>query len=328
MTRYLSGRFLQGIFVLWAAFTLSFVVLYALPSDPAAIMIGPSNSFTPAELEARRHELGLDRSLLEQYVGRLGDLLHGDLGRSVQSGQPVRELIGDALPQTAAITGLGLLFGVSLGVGLAVAATLTHRRWLRQTLLTLPPLGVAVPSFLVGLLLLQWFSFQWQLFPAIGNSGWRSLVLPAVTISLQPAALVAQLLARSLDNELRQNYVDLARAKGAGPARVNIRHALRNAALPALTIAGILVGGLLAGAIVVEVVFSRNGLGRISQAAVDSQDLPVVQGVVLLGSAVFVAVNLLVDLLYPLLDPRIARDGGTARRAPEAVAVGPAPSVT
>jgi peptide/nickel transport system permease protein len=295
-------------------------LLYALPSDPAAIVAGPSNSVTPQELQQLRHQLGIDRPLVDQYFSKLGAALHGDFGRSIQTGESVSSVIRNALPATAAMAGLGLVLGVLLGGGIANEATLTRRRWLTQTLMSLPPLAVAIPGFLIGLLLLQWFSFTWHVFPAIGNTGWKSLALPAVTISLQPAAMIAQILTKSLHNELRQPYVDTARSKGAGPVRVNIRHALRNAALPALTIAGVLVGGLLAGAIVVEVVFSRSGLGQISQQAVSTEDFPVIQGMVLLGSLIFVCINLIVDLLYPLLDPRLAQQ----RRTPRRIAVGPA----
>ncbi|MBW8481255.1 ABC transporter permease [Actinomadura parmotrematis] len=316
MARFLVGRVLQGVFVLWAAYTLSFAVLYALPSDPAAIAAGANNSVTPEQLAELRHEMGLDRPLAGQYLAKLGGALHGDLGTSLQSGEPVTSLIGAALPPTLAVAGLGLVLGALLGTGLAVLATVTPYRWLRQALLGLPPLGVAIPSFVVGLLLLQWFAFAWNVLPAIGEGGWRGLVLPAATIAVQPAALIGQVLARSMEGELGKDYVDVARAKGAGPFRVNVRHVLRNAALPTLTLAGLLVGGLLTGAIVVEAVFSRNGLGRITQGAVAAEDLPVVQGVVLLGAAVFVTVNLAVDLLYQVLDPRLAierRTAGTAR---------------
>lgn len=313
MKRYLAGRFLQGIFVLWAAYTLSFALLYALPSDPAAIVAGPANSVSPEELQQLRHQLGIDRPLIDQYFAKLGAALQGDFGRSIQTGEPVSSVINNALPATATMAGLGLLLGVLLGGGVAIAATLTRRRWLAQTLMSLPPLAVAVPGFLVGLLLLQWFSFTWHIFPAIGNAGWQSLVLPAVTISLQPAAMIAQVLTKSLHNELQQPYVHTARSKGVRPARVHLRHALRNAALPALTIAGVLVGGLLAGAIVVEVVFSRSGLGQIAQKAVSAQDFPVIQGMVLLASLIFVCINLMVDLLYPLLDPRLAQQRPASR---------------
>ncbi|MFB9833101.1 ABC transporter permease [Actinoallomurus acaciae] len=314
MARFLVGRVLQSVFVLWAAYTLSFVVLYALPSDPAAIAAGTTNSVTPEQLDELRHGMGLDRPLVEQYLTKLGGVLHGDLGRSVQSGERVTSLIAGALPPTLAVAGAGLVLAVILGTGLAVLTTVTGSRWLRQTLLGLPPLGVAIPSFVVGLLLLQWFSFTWNVFPAIGEGGWRGLVLPAVTIAVQPAALIGQVLAKSMGDELGKDYVDVARAKGAGPFRVNVRHVLRNAALPTLTLAGLLVGGLLTGAIVVEVVFSRNGLGQITQGAVSAEDLPVVQGVVLLGALVFVTVNLIVDLLYQVLDPRLAVERRSARR--------------
>ncbi|GLX11598.1 ABC transporter permease [Microbispora sp. NBRC 16548] len=315
MARYLLGRALQGVFVLWAAYTLSFAVLYALPSDPAAVMAGATNSVTPEQLEELRHELGLDRPLVVRYLTGLAGVLHGDLGRSVQSGEQVSSLIGGALPPTVAVAGAGLLLGAVFGTALAVLATVTRRRWLRQALLSAPPLGVAVPSFVVGLLLLQWFSFTWALFPAIGEDGWRGIVLPALTLSVQPAALIAQVLAKSMSDELGRGYVDVARAKGAGPWRVNLRHVLRNAALPALTVAGLLVGGLLTGAIVVEVVFSRNGLGQVTQAAVAFEDLPVIQGVVLLGAFVFVAANLAVDVLYRVLDPRLAAERDSVRRS-------------
>ncbi|WP_131736288.1 ABC transporter permease [Actinomadura roseirufa] len=315
MARYLLGRVLQGAFVLWAAYTLSFAVLFALPSDPAAIVAGTSNSVTPEQLDALRHELGIDRPLTEQYLTKLGGALHGDLGRSTQSGEAVSSVIGGAVPPTLAVTGAGFVLAVALGTGLAVLATVTGHGRLGRALLSLPPLGVAIPSFVVGLLLLQWFSFTWNLFPAIGEGGWRGIVLPAVTIAVQPAALIAQVLAKSMGDELGKDYVDVARAKGAGPFRVNVRHVLRNAALPALTLTGLLVGGLLTGAIVVEAVFSRQGLGQITQGAVSAEDLPVVQGMVLLGALVFVTVNIGVDLLYQVLDPRLAVERRTGRRS-------------
>ncbi|MEU1168597.1 ABC transporter permease, partial [Streptomyces sp. NPDC005921] len=186
-----------------------------------------------------------------------------------------------------------------------VVATYTSRRWLRQLLLSLPPLGVSVPTFWVGLLLVEAFSFRLRWFPAFGNDGLRGLVLPALTLALPTGALVAQVLAKSLLTALDQAYVETARAKGAGRWRVHLRHALRNASLPALTVVGLLVGQLIAGSVVVETVFSRDGLGRVTAAAVTAQDIPLVQGVVVFGALIFVATNLVVDLVYPLLDPRI-----------------------
>ena len=206
------------------------------------------------------------------------------------------------------------------GGGLAIVGTLVRSRGLSNTLLGLPPLGVAIPSFWLGLMLVQWFSFQIHLFPAVGNKGFSSIVLPAITLAVPTAALIAQMLSRSLRHSLDEPYVDTARAKGAGPLRVHFRHALRNASLPALTVTGLIVGELLAGAVVTETVFSRAGIGRLTATSVSAQDIPVVQGIVLFAAAVFVLVNLAVDLLYPLLDPRIVRRTRGARPAASAPA--------
>jgi peptide/nickel transport system permease protein len=211
------------------------------------------------------------------------------------------------VPSTAQITLAALLLAVVGGGLVALVSTGTRRNWLSNTLLGLPPLGVAIPSFWLGLLLLQQFSFNRSWFPAIGNDGWRSVVLPAITLAIPTGAFIAQVLSKSLRNAHREPYIDTARAKGAGPVRVQTRHALRNAALPALTMAGLIVGQLLSGSVVAETVFSRNGLGRVTSAAVGAQDIPVVHGLVLFGALVFVVVNLAIDLLYPVLDPRIAR---------------------
>ncbi len=307
MLRYLGRRVLLALGVLWAAYTVSFAILYLLPSDPVEIMAAGGDSIMadPERMAALRHEHGLDRPVLAQYADQLADAVRGDLGRSVQSGQRVTKMIIDALPPTLTLAASAFGIGVLLGTGLAVWGTYTRRRWLRQTLLAVPVLGVCLPSFLVGLVLIQMVSFWWGLLPAVGDHGVRTLLLPAVTLALPCAALITQVLARSLTTALGEPYLETARAKGAGPARVHLRHALRNAGMPAVTLAGVLAGNMMASAIVVETVFSRPGIGRIVVAAVRYQDIPVVQGVVLLGALTFVAVNLVVDLLYPLLDPRV-----------------------
>ncbi|MGW0807734.1 ABC transporter permease [Nonomuraea sp. NPDC002799] len=304
---YLLRRIGQAVFVLWAAYTVSFVVLFALPADPVSVMIGPGARLSPAELAAIRADLGLDRSLAAQYAVRLGGVLRGDLGESIQFRQPVTRLIGQALPRTAEIAGAGLALGLLLGLALALATGLARGRW--RVLSVLPPLGVAVPSFWVGLLLLQQFSFHWRWFPAVGGEGPAGVVLPAVTLAVPAAAVIAHVLGQRLRETLSEGYIDTARAKGASALRVVAGHALRNAAPPALAMAGLLVGGLLTGSVVVETVFSRQGLGRLSAQAVTSQDLPLVQGLVLFGAAVFAVVNLLVDLVHPLLDPRVSARG-------------------
>ncbi|MET9383630.1 ABC transporter permease [Streptomyces sp. NPDC002928] len=308
MRRYVIKRLTQAVGVLWAAYTVSFLVLDFLPGDPVTAMAGAgmdSGQVDPAQLAALRHEYGFDKPVLVQYAEYLGRAVRGNFGDAVSTGRPVTSTLADALPQTLQLTGAALLLAVVLGGGLAVVATYTGQRWLRQLLLSLPPLGVSVPTFWVGLLLVEAFSFRLRWFPAFGNDGLRGLVLPALTLAIPTGAQVAQVLAKSLLTALDQAYVETARAKGAGRWRVHLRHALRNASLPALTVVGLLVGQLIAGSVVVETVFSRDGLGRVTAAAVTSQDIPLVQGVVVFGALIFVATNLVVDLVYPLLDPRI-----------------------
>ncbi|MEV6612413.1 ABC transporter permease [Streptomyces sp. NPDC051051] len=313
MLRYVIKRVAQALGVLWAAYTVSFLVLDFLPGDPVSAMAGAgadSAQIDPAQLARLRHEYGFDKPVLAQYADHLGNAVRGDFGDSVSTGRPVTSTLGDALPQTLALTGTALLLAVVLGGGLAVLATYTSQRWLRQLLLSLPPLGVSVPTFWVGLLFVELFSFRLRWFPAFGNDGLRGLVLPALTLAIPTGAQVAQVLAKSLLTALDQAYVETARAKGAGRWRIHLRHALRNASLPALTVVGLLAGQLIAGSVVVETVFSRDGLGRVTAAAVTAQDIPLVQGVVVFGALIFVLANLAVDLVYPLLDPRIVVASG------------------
>jgi peptide/nickel transport system permease protein len=308
MTAYLVRRIALAVVVLWAAFTVSFIVLYLMPGDPVATMAGgglDGEPLPPAELDALRARYGLDQPVLVQYGQQLWSAVHGDFGVSVQNGQDVRAAIAEALPYTVQIALAGLVVAIVGGTALALLATYTRSRWLRQALLGLPSLAVSLPVFWVGLMLVQVFSFGLRLFPSVGAAGPSALVLPAITLGLPTGALVAQVLAKSLDQALDEPYVTTARAKGVGRPAIHLRHALRNAAIPALTVLGYVVGNLLAGSVVVETVFTRPGIGRLTVAAVGVEDIPLVQGVVVFAAAVFVLVNLAVDLVYPLLDPRI-----------------------
>lgn len=308
MAGYALRRTGQAVLVLWAAYSLSFLVLFLLPGDSVTIQAGGADQgqLSEQQLADIRAQLGYDRPVHERYVDQLGSALRGDLGTSAQTGQPVTTALAEALPSTVQLAGAALLVALVGGATLALVATYTRRRWLRQALLSLPAAGVSVPTFWVGLLLVQLLSFRLGLFPAVGDDSLAALVLPAVTLALPTGAIVAQVLAKSLLDTLDEPYVVTARAKGVSRAAVHLRHAVPNAVLPALTIAGVLVGTLLAGSVVVESVFSRAGIGRLTIAAVSGQDLPVVQGVVVLSAVLFVGVNLLVDLAHPLLDPRVA----------------------
>lgn len=311
MRRYLLHRAGQAMIVLWAAFTVSFVILYLLPGDAVLAKLGGADAGTAltAEQVARAQaEYGLDDPWPVQYGKRLLAALHGDFGRSITTGDSATHMVLTALPPTLAVAGLGLVLAVLLGGGAALAGTYTRHRWLGNLLLSLPPLGISLPVFWVGLVLIQIFSFQLRVLPALGNQGVQSLILSAITLALPAGAIIGQVLAKSLRTQLAEPYVEIVRARGAGRVRVHFGHALRNAAIPALTMLGVVTGQLLAGSVVTETVFSRDGVGRVTTAAVTGQDIPVVQAVIVLAAFFFVAINLVVDLLYPLLDPRVRRE--------------------
>jgi peptide/nickel transport system permease protein len=308
--RYVAARVLQAVAVLVAAYTLTFLILEALPGNAVdAITGGQASQMTPQQLEALKVQFGLNRPVYSQWWLHLSQLFQGNLGRSFITGEPVSTELAANFPSSAALIGLALLIAVVFGGGLALWATYSRSGWLRGLLLSLPPLGVAVPTFWVGLMLLQVFSFDFHVFPGTGNEGIMSLILPAVTMAIPSGALIASLLARSLDGALTAPYADTARSKGASEARVQFRHALRNALTSTVTVSGILVGQLLTSAVVIETVFSRAGLGQLTDTAVSNADIPVVQGMVVLGAAVFVVINLVVDLTYPLLDARVVLTG-------------------
>ncbi len=306
---YLVGRVVQAVGVLWAAYTVTFAILWLLPSDPLALLLSANNveldSLDAAQLADAQSRYGLDQPVLAQYWSMLTGALHGDLGTSITKGVPVTELLADRLPGTLQLSGAAIALALVGGFALASLAAATRWRPARVLLTRLPSIGVAFPSFWVGLLLIQMFAFSLGWLPSTGSTGWQSLVLPAVTMAIPTAAAFAQVLTRSFTDTLAEPYVTTARATGLSRSAVQWRHALRNAALPTLTILGLLVGGTVTGAIVTETVFARQGVGTLAQESVLTQDVPVVQAVVVLAAAAFVVVNLAVDLLYPLLDPRI-----------------------
>lgn len=311
MSGYFLRRFLQSLFAIWAAYTVTFLILFWLPSDPVSIMLNANREdvyVDPARVEALRQAYGFDQPFLIQYFSRLTSALMGDFGTSVQTGQPVLDMILAVLPETLKLTGAALVLSIVIGFAVALVATMTRFAWLASFLRSLPSFGFSVPSFWIGLVLLQLFSFRLGWLPPIGNKGWVSLVLPAVTLAIPTSATIAQVLIRSLEQIRDEPFIDTAIASGASPWRVHIVHALRNAILPAVTVLGLTVGGLLAGSVVTETVFSRAGIGRLTQASVTVQDIPVVQGLAVISAVIFVAVNLAVDLIYPLLDPRIRRN--------------------
>jgi|UPI000364047E peptide/nickel transport system permease protein len=302
------GRVAQAGVVLLLAYVVTFVILRLLPGDPAEVMLAAAGvdpaAITPEQYAALREKFGLDQPAPVQLVTQLLAALRGDLGLSYASGRPVSELIAERAPGTLAIGFGGFLLAAVLGVTIACAATLVRAPFLRRLLRRLPAIGISLPSFWTGLLFVQLFAFTLGWLPPSGSREPGSVVLPALTLAIGSSAVIAQLLLRGLDEAYREGFVNTARMKGLSPLRVLLRHGLPNAAAPTLTMLALILGNLLTGTVVVETLFSRAGLGRLLQDAVLNQDVPVVQGIVLLAAAIFLLLNLLVDLLYPLLDAR------------------------
>jgi peptide/nickel transport system permease protein len=307
LAAYVVGRAAQGVVVVWAAYSLTFLMLFLLPSDPVRMMIGPENHVDEGSIAALEHEYGFDRPWWQRYPEGVWHALHGDFGTSFRFGRPVTDTILEALPQTLFLAGAALFIAVVVGSGVAWLAAYAQRPWLRQLLLSLPPLALSLPTFWIGILLLQAFSFGLHVFPARGSEGLSSLVLPAVTLAIPSSAFIAQLLSARLVGAMHDPYVQMARAKGATRARALNRHALRNSAMPALTMSTLLVGWLLSGSVVVETVFSRDGIGRLVETSVAGQDLAMMLGLVTLATTIFVALAVAVDLVHPLIDPRVLR---------------------
>ncbi|CAI2107485.1 ABC transporter permease [Serratia bockelmannii] len=313
MKRYLAGRIGQAALVLWAAFTLSFLLLQVLPGDAILIKFqNPDMGLSPAQIADMRAAYGADVPLWRQYLHTLGSVLHGDLGFSMQAGVPVTALLAANLPATLQLAVLGFAVALLLALIIAFASNLTGFGWLRSALQMLPSLFVSVPTFWLGIVLIQLFSFRLKLIPIINPGEWQGVILPIATLALPISAPLAQILIRSIDAVQTQPFVAVARAKGASRSGVLWRHVARNAMLPALTIAGMLFGELIAGALITETVFGRSGLGQLTQQAVVNQDVAVLQAIVLISATAFVIINLLVDLLFPLLDPRLKTQAGAS----------------
>ncbi|EOC1267094.1 ABC transporter permease [Cronobacter malonaticus] len=305
--RYLAARVGQALLVLWASFTVSFVLLQLLPGDAIAIKFqNPELGLNAAQIAQMRTAYGADAPLWRQYLESLGGALRGDFGFSLQAGVPVSALLAASLPATLRLAALGFTLALVIAVLLAALSTLSYGRVLRRAFAALPSLFVAVPTFWLGITLIQLFSFQWRLIPVINPGFWEGLILPVMTLTVPISAPLAQLLIRNIDVVMHQPFVTVARAKGASHRGVLWRHVARNAMLPVLTVAGLLLGELIAGALVTETVFGLNGLGQLTRDAVNNQDLAVLQAIVLVAALGFVLINLLVDLLYPLLDPRLS----------------------
>jgi peptide/nickel transport system permease protein len=304
MARYILRRLAQAIPVLVGITLFTFLMSHLTPGDPVVIfaMGKPLSEEREAQI---RQQYGLDQPLWVQYRDYMADLLRGDLGSGLRDQRPVWDTIQEAIWPTLQLTVAGLAVAIALGVTLGILAAIFHNSWLDSMAMVVALLGVSTPVFYLGLLLLFAFSFHFHLFPATGIGGWKSLVLPALTVGFASAAYIARLVRSSMLEVLRQDYVTTARAKGVRNSLVVTHHALKNALIPVVTYFGIQLAGLLTGAIVTEQVFSRPGLGQVAVTAIGNRDFPLIQGTVLVTAVVYVLVSLVIDLSYAVIDPRI-----------------------
>lgn len=314
MIVYLLRRFLQAIPVLILVSFAIFSILYLLPGDPAALML--SETGASAEAVARlRSQLGLDQPAYIQYFRFVGNALAGDLGNSITSGRPVITEIRSALPNTLQLALAAALIAVIIGVVSGIVAGLYQNTWVDTLMMMVSLFGVSMPIFWLGLMMIFIFSVRLHWFPMTGQGGLDRLILPAVALGFTYSGTIARMTRSSILEVLRQEYMTTARAKGLAEHVVLLRHGLRNALIPVITMVGLQMGQLFGGTVIVETVFARPGLGSLTVNAIFIKDFRVVQGTILMSAVIFMAINLLVDFVYTLLDPRIKAtiaEGGDA----------------
>jgi peptide/nickel transport system permease protein len=301
---YLINRLALSVVVVFGVSVLVFSMLHLVPGDPAVVML--SESASGQDVEQLRHDLGLDQPLWVQYTLYIGHVVHGDLGRSIRLQQPVAQLIAGRLPNTLELAITSLTLATILGVAVGAISAVRRGRLSDHAVMAAALLGVSLPSFWLGLLLILFFGLRLGVLPIAGNQdGLSSLVLPAVTLAAVPTATIARLTRSGLLDVLGEDYIRTARAKGLRELAVIVNHALRNSMIPVITVVGVQFGVLLGGAVIVETVFAWPGVGRLLIDAVSARDFPLVQGIMLFISISFVLVNLLADVVYAYVDPRI-----------------------
>ena len=305
MYRYIARRLLLAIPVIVGVSIAAFSMMHLIPGDPALAMLRGQPQVTDADVQRVREQLGLNDPVPVQYLKYVSRAVQGDFGRSVQTRRPVLSDLAAQAPSTIELALAAMALAVTLGIVLGVISALHQNTWV-DTLAMLGALfGVSMPSFWFGLILIFVFALKLGWLPATGQGGPERLVLPALALGMDFSAVTARLVRANLIEVLVADYVRTARAKGLAQSVVMLRHALRNAMIPSITIIGLQVGTLLGGAVVVETVFARQGIGRLLVSAILAQDFPVVQAIVLMAAVVYVLLNLVVDLAYAMFDPRI-----------------------
>lgn len=303
MSGYIKRRLLTFLPVIIGVVTAVFLIIHLVPGDPVLLMLG--DNAQPADIEALRHQLGLDAPLYKQYVKFWGHLLTGDLGTSIYHRTPVLLLIGNRIPATALLAVCALFFSLVIAFPSGIFAALFQRKWPDYLALGFSILGISMPVFWLGPLLMIVFSVQLKILPVAGLSDWKNLILPTITLGFGLAAITTRMIRSSMIEVMNQDYIRTAFAKGLSKLQVVYRHAIKNALIPVITIVGLQLGALLGGAIITEVVFSYPGIGRLLILAILRRDYPLVQGCILVIALLYLFINLLADLLYSNVDPRV-----------------------
>lgn len=313
MGRYIVRRLLAAIPVILGVLLLVFVLLRLIPGDPVEVFYyssdagGTSNTSVSIDaLEQARAKLRLDKSIPEQFAFYLWDVLRLDLGRSFRTKQPITDVIAEQFPSTLVLTLAGMAVTLFIGLVAGVVSAMRHHTWIDYSSQFIAVLGVSIPNFLIGLILIYIFSINMNnLLPAIANGNGKELIMPALALGIGGAAIVARLTRSSMLDVMSRDYIRTARSKGVRESTVVWGHALKNALIPVVTIVGLQFGSLLIGAVVIEVVFSRKGIGFTLVKAILTRDYTVVQALVMLAATIYVIANLLVDVLYTYIDPRV-----------------------
>jgi peptide/nickel transport system permease protein len=311
LLRFIARRLLISLPVLGLVSLMSFAVIWLVPGDPAAMFLDPGA--TPQQLAQVRHRLGLDEPFYLQVIAWYERILHGDLGQSILLNRSVTAAIVERLPVTLSLTALALVFATLLGIAAGLLAAMRHRSWADQSIMVLALLGLSVPEFWLGLMLIFGFAVDLRWFPAGGyvplaesfSGWWHSMAMPAFTLAAVQVGFIARMTRSAMLEVLHQDFIRTADSKGLPWSIVVTRHGLPNALVPILTVLGIVTGSLLGGAVVIEQVFSLPGVGRLVIGAVLSRDFPVIQGTLLFVAAIYLLVNLVVDILYAVADPRV-----------------------
>lgn len=303
MLRYLLRRLLLTIPVLLGVATLVFALIHLVPGDPAQAMLG--ETATPDDVDRLRKNLGLDKPLITQYGAFLAGVGRGDLGKSFRTGQPVAQEIGRRLGDTAILALSAMAVAIVVAIPLGILAAVFRGRFIDHAAMTLALAGISIPSFWLGPLLAILFAVQLGWLPVSGSGTPLHVILPAVTLGTALSAILARMTRSSVIEELRELYVLAARARGLSQSRAVLRHAFRNSLIPVVTIIGLQFGAVLTGTIITETIFGWPGVGRLLITAINTRDYPLVQGCILFISVTYVAMNLITDLTYGFLDPRI-----------------------